>query len=116
MCGAPERLTAFGARTYHNNNGSETTVVKTVELSGVVYHVAEPARMPAIIYISSLAGIVYEVIVISMIAPDLIQMLTRNKAELFLCNVLQVKKYAHNADLSYLIVRFVHTYTSHFSV
>jgi hypothetical protein len=34
MCGAPERLTAFGARTflvvncYHNNNGSESTVVK----------------------------------------------------------------------------------------
>jgi hypothetical protein len=28
MCGAPERLTAFGARTflycYHNNNGSES--------------------------------------------------------------------------------------------
>jgi hypothetical protein len=36
MCGAPERLTAFGARTflvlYHTNNGSESTIVKTVEL------------------------------------------------------------------------------------
>jgi hypothetical protein len=35
MCGAPERMTAFGARTflvYHNNNASESTVDKSVEL------------------------------------------------------------------------------------
>jgi hypothetical protein len=39
MCGAPERLTAFGVRTFlvhtimfHNNNGSESTVDKSVEL------------------------------------------------------------------------------------
>jgi hypothetical protein len=35
MCGAPERLTAFGPRTflwcYHNNNGLETPVVETAE-------------------------------------------------------------------------------------
>jgi hypothetical protein len=35
MCGAPELLPAFGARTflvcYHNNIGSENTVVETVE-------------------------------------------------------------------------------------
>jgi hypothetical protein len=34
MCDALERLPAFGARTflcYHNNNGSQTTVVETVE-------------------------------------------------------------------------------------
>jgi hypothetical protein len=46
MCGAPECLTAFGARTflvYHNNNGSESTIVKTVELTWVLYHVAEPS-------------------------------------------------------------------------
>jgi hypothetical protein len=37
MCGAHERLSAFGARTlsqcYHNNNGLESTVVKTVGLT-----------------------------------------------------------------------------------
>jgi hypothetical protein len=37
MCGAPERLTAFGARTflvqyYHNNYGLQSTVYKSVEL------------------------------------------------------------------------------------
>jgi hypothetical protein len=37
MCGAPERLTAFGARTslvlsQQYSNGSESTVVKTVEI------------------------------------------------------------------------------------
>jgi hypothetical protein len=46
MCGTPERLTAFGARTflvYHNNNGSESAVVKTVELNvSCIPHVAEP--------------------------------------------------------------------------
>jgi hypothetical protein len=33
MCGAPERLSAFGAHTfrYYNNNGSQSTVVETVE-------------------------------------------------------------------------------------
>jgi hypothetical protein len=37
MCGAPERLTAFGARTFlvlllqYYNNGSQSTVVETVE-------------------------------------------------------------------------------------
>jgi hypothetical protein len=44
-CGAPQRLTAFGARTfycYHNKNGSQSTVDKTVELRWVVYRVAEP--------------------------------------------------------------------------
>jgi hypothetical protein len=33
MCGAPECLSAFGVSTYlcyHNNNGSESTVVKTI--------------------------------------------------------------------------------------
>jgi hypothetical protein len=45
MCGAPERLSEFGARTfqcYHNNNGSESAVVKTVELTWVECHVAAP--------------------------------------------------------------------------
>jgi hypothetical protein len=42
-CGAPERLTEFGARTYHNNNRSQSTVDKTVEHRRVVYRVAEPA-------------------------------------------------------------------------
>jgi hypothetical protein len=36
MCGAALSL------CNHNNNGSESTVVKTVELRRVVYHVAEP--------------------------------------------------------------------------
>jgi hypothetical protein len=47
MCGATERLAALGAKLlycYHNNIGSESTVVKTVELTCVVYHVAEPIR------------------------------------------------------------------------
>jgi hypothetical protein len=30
------------SKCYHNNNGSQTTVVKTVEQTGVVCHVAEP--------------------------------------------------------------------------
>jgi hypothetical protein len=38
MYGAPERRQAFGARTflvlYHNNNGSESTVDKSAELTG----------------------------------------------------------------------------------
>jgi hypothetical protein len=42
MCGAPVRVSAFGARTflvfYHKKNGSESTV----ELTWVEYHVAEP--------------------------------------------------------------------------
>jgi hypothetical protein len=47
MCGAPERLTAFGAHTFlvlsqQYSNGSRSTVVKTVELGRVVYRVAEP--------------------------------------------------------------------------
>jgi hypothetical protein len=33
MFGAPERLPIFGSRTYHNNNGSQSAVVKTVELT-----------------------------------------------------------------------------------
>jgi hypothetical protein len=39
MCGAPERLPALGAQIvlYHNNNGSQTTVVDTVEQIWVVY-------------------------------------------------------------------------------
>jgi hypothetical protein len=49
MCGAPERLSAFGARTflvsqYNNQNGSDSTVVKTIELTWVEYHVAEPVQ------------------------------------------------------------------------
>jgi hypothetical protein len=49
MFGAPVSLSAFCARTflvlqYHNNNGSESAIVKTVELTWVEYryHVAEP--------------------------------------------------------------------------
>jgi hypothetical protein len=48
MCGAPERLAAFGARTFlvlSQKNRSLRTVVKTVELMRVVYHLAEPKQM-----------------------------------------------------------------------
>jgi hypothetical protein len=50
MCGAPERLSALGVRTflvlcYHNNNGSDSTVGKTVELMWVEYHAAEPVML-----------------------------------------------------------------------
>jgi hypothetical protein len=40
MCGAPE--VRAHSKCYNNNNGSETTVIETVEQTWVVYHVAEP--------------------------------------------------------------------------
>jgi hypothetical protein len=49
MCGAPECLPAFGARTFlvlSNNIGSETTFVETFEQTCVVCHVAEPWQFP----------------------------------------------------------------------
>jgi hypothetical protein len=42
MCGAPEHLSAFAVRCYHNNIESESTAVKIVQLTCVVYHIAEP--------------------------------------------------------------------------
>jgi hypothetical protein len=60
MSGAPERLSPFGPRTFlvlsqvHNNNGSQSAVVKTVEFSRVVCHVAEPSRMWCSIHTSSM--------------------------------------------------------------
>jgi hypothetical protein len=44
MCGAPERRCAHFPMCYRNNNGSQSTVGKTVELRLVVYHVAEPRK------------------------------------------------------------------------
>jgi hypothetical protein len=44
MCGAPERLPVCAYLVNHNNNGSQSTVVETVEQTGVVCHEAEPMK------------------------------------------------------------------------
>jgi hypothetical protein len=44
MCGAPERLAAVRALSlcYHNNNGSESTVVESIEQIEIEHQVVEP--------------------------------------------------------------------------